>query len=110
MLTLSYGVGNAEFKKKFPGVIPPDPHFRGEVGEAKLHLLVGPSSIALPRGPHQPKSGPAGICIRHYQDSNSQPVYLFHTKCGLRTDSLDQDKLHGPLYKYTIPDFKLQAK
>ena len=52
MLTLFYGLGNAEFKI-FPVVIPPDPCFRGEVEEAKLHLLVILSGYTAQVGPHQ---------------------------------------------------------
>ena len=72
MLTFSYGVGNAQFKI-FSMVIPPDPGFRGGGGEAKFHLLVilsgyaalvGPPPIALPQGPHQPKSGPGRLRSR----------------------------------------------
>ena len=62
VLTLSYGVGNAQFKN-LSGGNTPGPRFRGEVGEVKLHLLVGPPPIALPQGPHQPKSGPGDVVV-----------------------------------------------
>ena len=74
--------------------IPPDLRFGGREGRRGVILsgyatLVGPPPIALPQGPHQPKSGPANL-------PTYLPASLFHPSIMLPLGSLSV--LHRQLF------------